>query len=565
MAILTKGQQLGAYVVGDLVGYGGIAEVYRGRHEELDRDVAIKVLNPTFHADPTFPLRFRREAKVTARLSHPNIITVYDFGDTGTTAYLVMELASGDMSGHIRLLTTLREVVDALGPVFEAVAYAHERGVVHRDIKPDNVLLNHQLRPLLADFGLARIQAESFDADEVGLVVGTPYFMAPEQIQALDVDGRADIYGLGVLAYAVLVGRVPFDGSTFTAVASQHLKKPAPSLKADLPDAPDVLDAAVLRAMAKRPEDRYPTAIAFYDDLRRAADAAPNLVIGSGRSTATNAVLSASDSLGQTVQRPVTDVLTPVVSGAEVVAPAGFVSCRTCESFVRPGLTFCEVCGAKMPAAQVATPTEPTAGHAVERPKPRRRRASSFTRGQKIALSGAAVAVLFVNVVGVWLNHAKHARNSGVTGFIFRNLGWFKSGMTLAALVLAVLASYDMWIVTIDPRQRRPETYRRLRQYHRLMGYAAAMTAFSIGLITCVGIFGFDVSTGRRAAHSVMGVALLVSIAAKIAVVRKAKKYRRYLDTVGLIVLAFYVLVFVTSAVPWAWNQIMNGSGSSYY
>ncbi|MGH2583932.1 MAG: serine/threonine-protein kinase, partial [Dehalococcoidia bacterium] len=280
MPILNNGQRLGVYVIDRIIGQGGMAEVYRATHQTLDRQVAIKVINPTFNSDPTFPLRFRREAKASAKLNHPNIITVYDFDEKGEIAYIVMELATGGtLDERTRRLTTLLEVVEALAPVFDAVQYAHGQGIVHRDIKPDNVLLTEQHRPLLADFGLARIQSESLDVDEVGLILGTPYYMAPEQVLAEDVDGRADVYALGILTYALVVGRVPYDGSSFTAIAQQHLKSPPPSIRAAIPAAPERLDAAVRRATAKHRDDRFATVEEFYAELQQAAAVAPDLPV----------------------------------------------------------------------------------------------------------------------------------------------------------------------------------------------------------------------------------------------------------------------------------------------
>ncbi|MGD9893939.1 MAG: DUF6529 family protein [Dehalococcoidia bacterium] len=573
MPILKNGQRLGVYVVQEQIGSGGMAEVYRATHATLDREVAVKVLNPTFNSDPTFPLRFLREAKASAKLNHPNIITVYDFDEKGEIAYLVMELATGGtFTDKSRALTTLSEAVDALAPVFDAVQYAHRQGVVHRDIKPDNVLLTDQERPLLADFGLARIQSESLDVDEVGLILGTPYYMAPEQVRAEDVDGRADVYALGILAYAVVAGRVPFDGSSFTAIAQQHLKSPPPSIQAVVPQAPDRLDAAIRRATAKRPDERFATAGEFYTELKAAAAEAPDLPVSSRAVLATRTqAAGTSPGLRSDLERTVVD------SGGglpNMIADEAGVQCPTCHSSVRPGISFCTTCGGRMPdlAATIAAPRDggPTAP-AVDVPVPkRRRRSSAFSLTQWITIGVAALAVLFINVIGLWL--AQSGRSAGedsvapaITTYIFDNLPWFKSGMTLVALALAALASYDMWIVVMDFRQRTPEVYRRLRQYHRLMGYAAAITAFSIGLLTCVGIFGFDFSTTRRAIHTVMGTTLLVVLVAKIVTVRGLFRYRRYLNLLGFLVLGFYAATFATSAVPWVWGQITGDEPVYYY
>jgi hypothetical protein len=567
MPILNSGQRLGTYVIDRLIGQGGMAEVYSATQATLDRTVAIKVLNPTFNSDPTFPLRFLREAKASARLNHPNIIRIYDFDEKGEIAYLVMELAEGgsmvDRAGRI---ATLGEAVAALAPVFAAVQYAHGRGVIHRDIKPDNVLVTGDDRPLLADFGLARLQDESLDVDDVGLIMGTPYYMAPEQILAEDVDNRADVYALGILVYAILAGRVPFDGSSFSSIAQQHLKSPPPSIQAVLPAAPVRLDAAIRRATAKRREDRFPDAAVFQEELVRAAAEARDLPVGAA--VAAPVATSAGASAGGTaaLDRTVVDA-----AGAGLPRPAiddSGAQCPTCQSLVRPGVRFCTACGGRMPelTAPVALPVAQASQSTVRR----RRRSSAFSTGQWVTLGFAAVFVLFVNVVGLWLTQAGRSAGednfaSGITTYIFDNLPWFKSGMTLGALVLAGLAAWEMWVVVISRGRHTPATYRRLRQYHRLMGYAAALTAFAIGVLTCFGIFGFDFSTTRRAVHTVVGTTLLVVIVAKIAVVRAVPPYRRYLNILGFAVLTFYVLTFLTSAVPWVWGQITGDTPQYYY
>jgi len=550
MPMFASGHRLGPYVVGDLLGTGAFAEVYAARHEALDRDVAIKVLNPRFNNDPTFALRFLREARVSARLTHQNIIRVYDFDQTGKVAYLVMELApGGTLSDRIREFATLGEAIEALGPVFDSVEFAHTHGVVHRDIKPDNVLISARLDPLLSDFGIARIRSETFDAEDDGVIVGTPYYMAPEQVEGKDVDARTDIYALGILVFRLLAGRFPFRGSNVDSVLYQQLMVALPRLDEAVPSLPAAVDAAVRRATAKDRTERFASAAAFYAALRDAAlpawelrigDAAagpPAQPAGAGAVPAAEAPVSASEDLERTITSPSPDLEATVTSAPfdpEATITAG---------------TAPQVDAGSAPPARLPAPA---------------RRSSAFTRAQWLTLGVAAVVVVTINVIGFWLNQAGRNADGGIDApaaiaYVYDNLPWFKSAMTLAALMLAALASYDMWLAVIDERPRTPALYRRLRQYHRLMGYAAALTAFAIGFLTCIGIFGFDFSTTRRAVHTVIGTALLLVIAFKILVVRGLPQYRRHLNVIGLTVLGLYALTFLTSAVPWVWDRLVHG------
>src|SRR5579883_2697204 len=281
MPVLECGQRLGSYRIEGILGRGGMAEVYRATHLALERDVAIKILSPALNADPTFLLRFAREAKTVARLDHPHIVTVHDYGEEGELAYLVMQLAEGGtLRDRARTFCTLGDVVEGIAPVAEALAYAHDRGVIHRDLKPINVLIDAQGRPLLADFGLARLLQESLDYSEVEGGAGTPNYMAPEQALGGVLDQRVDIYALGIVAYELLTGRAPYAGPTPYLIIQRHLTEPPPSIHAVLPDAPARLDAAIQRATSKRSSDRYDTAVAFLADLRRAAAEAPALPVG---------------------------------------------------------------------------------------------------------------------------------------------------------------------------------------------------------------------------------------------------------------------------------------------
>jgi len=592
---LQEGQHLGPYVVEGLLGRGGMALVYRGRHVTLDRAVAIKVLSPELHADPTFPLRFLREAKVSARLNHPNIVTVYDFGEQGEIAYLVMELATGgtfqDLVGRF---PTLGAAIEGLAPVSDALGYAHGLGFVHRDVKPENILLDEQQRALLADFGLARIAAESLDVGESGMIVGTPLYMAPEQAMGDRVDQRADIYALGIIAYTVITGQAPYHGNTFFAIIQQHIKSPPPSLRALLPDVPERVDAAVQRATAKRADARFQTVAEFISELRAALNGAADLPVGDA------AVVRAASAdrrpTPSAVQRPPDKTMqTP-----DAIKPA---FCTSCGDTLTATDRFCRQCGTSRavapsdaapagaddrtvlmsPATVLATgPTPaPNGGPTLIAPPPpnskegflpaaapRRRRATAFTPLQVALFAAAAVIVIFINGVGLWLTRSGRATADdflpGLTTYIYDHLPWFKSWLTLAAVLLAGAATLLMRSVVVDTHSLTAATYRRLRRLHRVAGYVAVVIAFAIGLLTCVGIFGFAVDTPRRAIHSTLGTALLVLIVFKIAIVRYLPALRQHLKLLGQGVFVLFVLVFATSAVAWTWEELTGEGGSGY-
>ena len=260
---LASGETFGSYRIIEPLGRGGMASVYKAYEAALDRYVALKVLPGEFLHDETFAERFRREAKVVARLEHPNIIPIHAFGIEGGIPWMAMRLISGGALSsllrgrrlaHDRITTILRGVADALD-------YAHGKGVVHRDVKPQNILLDEAERVYLADFGIAKMVEGSGALTQTGMITGTPQYMAPEQATGQPVDQRVDIYALGVVAYEMLTGRVPFAADTPVAVLMKHVTEPMPIPPASA--VPEPLVRALLRSMAKKPEDRWPTAGAF--------------------------------------------------------------------------------------------------------------------------------------------------------------------------------------------------------------------------------------------------------------------------------------------------------------
>jgi serine/threonine-protein kinase len=260
------------YQIENEIGRGGMSVVFRARDLRLNRLVAIKVLPPELAHDAAVRSRFTREAQTSAQLSHPNIVPIFDVGEREGIAYFVMALVTGgNLAKRIeeQQLRPISEVRRIIGEVADALAFAHLRGVIHRDIKADNILLDSESgRAMVTDFGIARAMEEGARLTQTGIAVGTPAYMSPEQaVGDRDIDGRTDVYSLGVVAYQMLTGRVPFTAGNSMALLLKHVsERPRPIL--DLrPETPAPLAEAVERALAKTPETRWPTASAFRDAI----------------------------------------------------------------------------------------------------------------------------------------------------------------------------------------------------------------------------------------------------------------------------------------------------------
>jgi len=262
------------YELEELVGSGAMSSVYRAHDRLLDRTVALKVLHGHHQQDPEYVERFRREARSAAVLSHPNIVTVIDRGEHEERQFIVFEYVGGQ---------TLKGLIATEGPlpvdtalaltiqVARGLSFAHKNGLVHRDVKPQNVLLNGDGQAKMTDFGIARSLDVQRGLTETGAVLGTSDYIAPEQAQGSRVDEQSDVYSLGVVLYELLTGDVPFPGENFVAVAMQHINEPPPSVRAKRADVPPRVDAAVQRAMAKEPAARFPTMADFGRELEACA------------------------------------------------------------------------------------------------------------------------------------------------------------------------------------------------------------------------------------------------------------------------------------------------------
>ncbi|WP_067663491.1 Stk1 family PASTA domain-containing Ser/Thr kinase [Nocardia miyunensis] len=307
------------YELGEIIGFGGMSEVHRARDERLGRDVAIKVLRADLARDPTFYLRFKREAQNAAALNHPAIVAVYDTGeaevDGGPLPYIVMEYVDGD---------TLRDMVRGNGPlaprrameiiadVCAALDFSHKNGIVHRDMKPANIMINRQGAVKVMDFGIARAIADSSNPmTQTAAVIGTAQYLSPEQARGEQVDARSDVYSVGCVLYEILTGEPPFTGDSPIAVAYQHVRED-PKLPSNVHEGvPRELDSVVLKAMSKNPANRYQTAAEMRSDLIRVLGGqkpqAPTVMTEEDRTTflgAVDAPRSEEDSADAVAPRP---------------------------------------------------------------------------------------------------------------------------------------------------------------------------------------------------------------------------------------------------------------------
>jgi serine/threonine protein kinase len=266
---------LGGYRLVEELGTGGMATVYKAFQPKLERWVAVKVLDPTYISDDSEVLaRFRREAKAIALLRHPNILTVYDYGEEEGLAFIVMEyVEAGTLKDQLRgePFSWERAVALSIG-VGRALAFAHGRGIIHRDVKPANILLPSQDWPLLADFGLVKLQQSRRALTQAGMILGTPDYTSPEQALGEPTDHRADIYALGVVLFEMVTGRLPYRAEKAFDVLLMHINDPLPRPRDLVPDIPNKLENIIVKALSKSPEERYPAMQDMLDSLESAQE-----------------------------------------------------------------------------------------------------------------------------------------------------------------------------------------------------------------------------------------------------------------------------------------------------
>ncbi len=288
------GHSIGRYHIVEQLGEGGMAQVYKAYDNRLERYVAVKVIQPNQQQDAMFLKRFEREAKSLAQLSHSNIVKVLDYGDEQGMPYLIMEFISGGtLKQRLGKPLPYYEAARLLAPIANALHYAHQRGIYHRDVKPANILINEAGQPLLSDFGIAKVLETGDQATltGAGVGIGTPEYMSPEQGLGSTIDGRSDVYSLGVVFFELVTGRRPYRADTPMAVVYKHISDPLPRPIEFVPDLPEAVERVIFKTMAKKPDDRYQDMHAFADALEKLArrdlsfEAEPTLVSPSGAET----------------------------------------------------------------------------------------------------------------------------------------------------------------------------------------------------------------------------------------------------------------------------------------
>jgi serine/threonine protein kinase len=268
---------VGPYRIVEKVGRGGMATVYKAHQAALARYVAIKVLPEFLATEPGFKERFQQEAVAVAKLRHPNILAVFDYGESDGITYIVNEFVDGGtLSDQLGQPLPVDYVVSTLKPIAGAIDYAHARGILHRDVKPSNILMNMEGTPVLGDFGLAKMLEGGPGLTQAGMIVGTPEYMSPEQCTGETLGPAADTYALGVVAYQMLTGQLPFKAETPAAVLHAQVNNQLPPPRSINPELTPQVEGALLKALAKAPADRYKSASAM---IKALADSTPGVVV----------------------------------------------------------------------------------------------------------------------------------------------------------------------------------------------------------------------------------------------------------------------------------------------
>ena len=394
----------GQYEVTDLLGRGGMSLVYLAQEVELNRQVAIKVLPLQFIQGPGAAERFEREAKIAASLDHPHIVPVFRVGASSTFLWYTMKRIRGRSLAQIiaeRGALPLSELLSIIEQVGSALQFAHRHGVVHRDVKPANVMIDENGWALVCDFGVARAFG-SVSLTQTGHSLGTPRYMSPEQFEGQPADGRSDQYSLAILTWEALAGSVPFTGDSLGELIRKHLLEPPPRLAEVKPEVSQRVSDAVLRAMSKKPADRFPDIAAFVQAL--GGKVAPQIPVAfSGTAPAVRLPRVILDSPTEALERPRSRrpvVVGAIALGLVLVGGGLWIALRPERSAANGASLDSQRVAAGPPTATPDTAADTTP--AVRRPPPGRTRTASRKEDKPPVVPAATPARLWVNTQPVW-------------------------------------------------------------------------------------------------------------------------------------------------------------------
>jgi serine/threonine protein kinase len=386
------GRTLGRFRVDAIIGAGGFAWVYKAYDPELEIPVALKILKPQYAGDEKFEQRFRREASTAAKLRHPNIIKIYAVGREEDAVFFAMDYLPQGLADRLNVMTVLPEpmLIRMAIDVASALGFAHREGVIHRDIKTDNILFDEHGNAIVADFGIARAVAGHADSTGTNMVVGTPQYFSPEQARGLQLDGRADIYSLGVTLFKAATGSLPFQGTDWYEIARQHVEDKPPKPRSINPNLSREMEDAILQCLEKDPADRFPTGESLCEELVRILQERGETATIRTSGMSTTDTLSGSVSLSRMRRRAKRTKTMWVAGGVALAALAGFAALRfrdasASDASTRGIITRPNVIDTRQPVTVPRRPSKPTL-------------VVNVPEGARVAVNGVSVSA----VQGTW-------------------------------------------------------------------------------------------------------------------------------------------------------------------
>jgi serine/threonine-protein kinase len=448
-------EKIGRYEIRSELGRGGMATVYRGYDPRFEREVAVKVLPPELlHADPQFRLRFEREAKIIAQLEHPSIVPVYDVGEENGQPYFVMRyMNGGSLSERIKSgLHSIEEATRILEQIAPGLDEAHSKGIVHRDLKPSNILFDRKGVPYISDFGIAKILQDQAGNVTGSGIIGTPAYMAPEQASGEAVDGRADIYALGIILFEMLTGKQPYEADTPMGVAIKHITEPVPHILDANPKLPAGMDTIIQRAMAKNRNNRLSTAMEMTDALRSLARGEPAHLETRPAAPTKDTVASKRPA---STQKKGFNALFVIVPALVAVVAGGlflFNSTRSPAVTLAPTITFTSPPSATETTAPANTSTEIPVVIVEATSTEAAPTATETPPSPLVPAFGGADKIAFVANSEIWLMNLDGSEPVPLTtdGGLKSDLQWLPDGRTLIFISGKTVKFYDIQTNSVD-------------------------------------------------------------------------------------------------------------------